>query len=36
MSAYFCSQDEKNFFEKHTDVFDKFLAEDAARKSAAE
>jgi len=33
---YFCSQDEKDFFEKHTDVFDKFLAEDAARKSAAE
>lgn len=27
---YFCAQGEKEFFEKHTDVFDRFLAEDAA------
>lgn len=28
---YFCSKDEKDFFEKHTDIFEKFLAEDRAR-----
>jgi len=33
---YFCSEGEKEVFEKHTDVFDRFLAEDAARNSAAE
>lgn len=27
---YFCAQGEKEFFEKHTNVFDRFLAEDAA------
>jgi len=34
-TCYFCSEDEKDFFEKHTDVFDRFLAEDAARKSGS-
>ena len=27
---YFCMEDHKTLFEKHTDVFDRFLAEDAA------
>ena len=27
---YFCSRDDKEFFNKHTDVFDRFQAEDAA------
>ncbi len=27
---YFCSEDEKAFFDKHLDVFERFLAEDAA------
>ena len=30
---YFCSNDHKEKFQKHTDVFDRFLAEDAATKS---
>jgi len=29
---YFCAQGEKEFFEKHSDVFDRFLAEDATLK----
>jgi len=32
---YFCSQSEKDFFEKHSDVFDRFLAEDAALSTSA-
>ena len=32
---YFCSSGEKEFFEQHTDVFDRFQAEDAARKRDA-
>ena len=27
---YFCMKDHKEMFEKHTDVYDRFLAEDAA------
>jgi transcriptional regulator GlxA family with amidase domain/YHS domain-containing protein len=27
---YFCMEDHKSLFEKHTDIFDRFLAEDAA------
>jgi len=27
---YFCMEDHKNLFEKHTDIFDRFLAEDLA------
>ncbi len=30
---YFCSNGDKEMFEKHTDVFDRFLAEDAVAKS---
>lgn len=30
---YFCSLNHKKIFEKHTDVFDRFLAEDATAKS---
>ena len=30
---HFCSKDHKEMFEKHTDVFDRFLAEDVAAKS---
>jgi putative intracellular protease/amidase/YHS domain-containing protein len=29
---YFCSEGEKEFFAKHLDVFERFLAEDAARR----
>jgi YHS domain-containing protein len=32
---YFCSKSHKETFEKHTDVFAHFLAEDAAAKSNA-
>jgi len=32
---YFCAQGEKEFFEKHTDVFDRFLAEDVALSTPA-
>jgi putative intracellular protease/amidase/YHS domain-containing protein len=32
---YFCAQGEKEFFEKHTDVLDRFLAEDAAYRDKA-
>ena len=32
---YFCSEGEREVFEKHSDVFDRFLAEDAARKSGS-
>ncbi|MBV8098682.1 MAG: YHS domain-containing protein [Verrucomicrobia bacterium] len=30
---YFCSDSHKEIFQKHTDVFERFLAEDAAAKS---
>ena len=30
---YFCSREHKELFEKHTDVFDRFVAEDAGAKS---
>lgn len=30
---YFCMEDHKSLFEKHTDVFDRFLAEDSAHSS---
>jgi putative intracellular protease/amidase/YHS domain-containing protein len=33
---YFCSKDHEEMFQKHTDVFDRFLAEDAAAKSKSD
>ena len=30
---YFCSNDHKLMFQKHTDVFDRFVAEDTAARS---
>jgi putative intracellular protease/amidase/YHS domain-containing protein len=32
---YFCSKEDKEMFEKHTDIYDRFLAEDAAAGSQA-
>lgn len=32
---FFCSNDDRDMFQAHTDVFDRFLAEDAASKSTA-
>ena len=32
---YFCSEDEKAFFDKHLDVFERFLAEDAAHRGGS-
>jgi len=33
---YFCSDNHKEMFQKHTDVFERFLAEDAAAKSKSD
>ena len=30
---YFCAPGEKEFFEKHTDIFDRFLKEDEERRA---
>ncbi len=33
---YFCAESEKEFFEKHLDVFERFLAEDAAHRAGSD